>query len=67
MALRPICAQLPTSACESIIVPSPTYAPAFTNIGGMHTTSRPMWQPSRILDPPGTIRTLSLTAKCRTG
>src|SRR4051794_10998796 len=49
--LRPICAQLPTSACESIIVPSPTYAPALIYIGGMQVTPLPMKQPSRILDP----------------
>ena len=38
----PTCAQLPTSACESIMVPSPTYAPTFTNIGGMQITPRPI-------------------------
>ena len=40
--LRPTCAQLPTSACESIIVPSSTYAPTFTYIGGMQVTPRAM-------------------------
>ena len=35
---RPTCAHEPTSACESIMVPSPTYAPTLTYIGGMQTT-----------------------------
>ena len=34
----PICAHDPTSACESIIDPSPTYAPMLTYIGGMAMT-----------------------------
>ena len=38
----PTCAQLPTSACESIMVPSPTYAPALMYIGGMQVTPLPM-------------------------
>ena len=53
----PICAQLPTSACESTMVPSPTYAPALMYIGGMQVTPRPTKQPSRMLEPPGTMRT----------
>src|SRR5208282_228022 len=53
----PICAQLPTSTCESTSVPSPTYAPTLMYIGGMHVTLLPTKQPSRMLDPPGTIRT----------
>ena len=53
----PTCAQLPTSACESTMVPSPTYAPTLMNIGGMQVTPLPMKQPSRMLDPPGTMRT----------
>ena len=51
--LLPTCAHEPTSACESIIVSSPTYAPTFTNIGGMQITPRPMYAPSRMLEPPG--------------
>ena len=39
---RPICAQLPTSACESIMVCSSRYAPTLMNIGGMQTTPRAM-------------------------
>ena len=38
----PTCAQLPTSACESTMVPSPTYAPALMYIGGMQVTPLPM-------------------------
>src|SRR5579863_6966536 len=63
----PTCAQLPTSACESTIVPSSTYAPALMYIGGMQVTPLPMWQPSRMLDPPGTIRTPDSTVNCFTG
>ena len=37
----PTCAQLPTSACESTIVPSSTYAPALMYIGGMQVTPLP--------------------------
>ena len=33
------------------------YAPMFTYIGGMHTTLRSTNAPSRIVDPPGTMRT----------
>ena len=53
----PICAHDPTSAWESTSVPSSTYAPMFTYIGGMHTTLLAMNAPSRIVDPPGTMRT----------
>src|SRR5262249_3430501 len=49
------------------IVPSPTYAPTFTNIGGIHTTPRPRYAPSRTLDPPGTTRTPSAIETLRTG
>src|SRR3954454_1490178 len=52
----PTCAQLPISACESTMVPSSTHAPALMYIGGMQVTPLPMKQPSRILEPPGTIR-----------
>ena len=38
--LRPTCAQLPTSAWESTIVPSPTYAPTLMYMGGMQVTPR---------------------------
>ena len=37
----PICAQDPTSTCESTIVSSPIHAPTFTNDGGMTTTPGP--------------------------
>src|SRR5579885_943679 len=53
----PTCAQLPTSACESIIVPSPTQEPVLMYMGGMQVTPLPTKQPSRMLDPPGTMRT----------
>src|SRR5579885_348624 len=53
----PTCAQLPTSACESIIVPSPTHEPVLIYMGGMQVTPLPTKHPSRMLDPPGTIRT----------
>src|SRR6266542_323343 len=43
----PICAHEPTSAWLSIMVPSSTYAPTFTNTGGMHTTPQATWLPSR--------------------
>src|ERR1043166_7663229 len=43
------------------------YAPAFTNIGGMQTTPGATYAPSRIVDPPGTMRTLSLIVVGRTG
>src|SRR5580704_12183492 len=43
----PIWAQLPTSACESTMVPSPTHAPALMYIGGMQVTLLPMKHPSR--------------------
>src|SRR5437870_1216012 len=52
----PICAQLPISACESTIVPSPTYAPVLMYMGGMQVTPLPTKEPSRTLDPPGTMR-----------
>ena len=52
----PTWAQEPTSACESIIVPSPTQAPMFTYIGGMQMTPRARYAPSRIVEPPGTMR-----------
>ena len=63
----PICAQLPTSACESTMVPSPTHAPALMYIGGMHVTLLPMKQPSRMLEPPGTMRTPLAAVTCFTG
>src|SRR4051794_6059128 len=65
--LRPTCAQLPTSAWESTIVSSPTYAPTLMYMGGMQVTPRPTKQPSRMLEPPGTIRTPSLPSNCFTG
>src|SRR5512140_2582318 len=34
----PTCAHEPTSACESMVVLPPTYAPRFTSIGGMQMT-----------------------------
>src|SRR5581483_9471018 len=63
----PTCAHDPTSACESIIVPSSTYAPTFTYIGGMHTTEGARYAPSRTVEPPGTTRTRCSGEKCRTG
>src|ERR687884_2126967 len=63
----PICAHEPTSAWLSIIVPSPTYAPALTYIGGMHTTPGARYAPSLTEEPPGTIRTPSITVVGRTG
>ena len=39
------------------MVSSPTYAPTLMNIGGMQVTPLPTKQPSRMLEPPGTIRT----------
>src|SRR5271156_5330438 len=65
--LLPICAQLPTSACESTIVSSPTYAPTLMNMGGMHVTPLPTKQPSRMLDPPGTMRTPEVASNDFTG
>jgi hypothetical protein len=41
--------------------PSPTWAPMLMNIGGMQTTVRPTKAPSRIVDPPGTMRTPAAT------
>src|SRR5277367_1235868 len=38
------------------MVPSPTYAPTFTYIGGIHVTPAATWLPSRMLEPPGTMR-----------
>src|SRR5215471_12509389 len=63
----PICAQLPISACESTMVDSSTKAPTLINIGGMHTTPAPTYDPSRILDPPGTTRTHASKANVLTG
>src|ERR1043166_6479214 len=63
----PTCAHDPTRACESIIVPSSTYAPTFTYIGGMQITPLARYAPSRPDDPPGTIRTPSPTPNLRTG
>src|SRR5438045_3127234 len=63
----PICAHEPTRAWLSIIVSSPTYAPALTYIGGMHTTPGARYAPSRTLEPPGTMRTPSATVVGRTG
>ena len=57
----PICAHDPTSACESTSVPSSTYAPMLTYIGGMQTTLCATNAPSRIVDPPGTMRTPAST------
>src|SRR5580698_7868878 len=54
--LLPTWAQLPTSACESITVPSPTQAPALMYMGGIQMTPLPIKQPSRMLEPPGTRR-----------
>ena len=65
--LLPICAQLPISACESTIVPSPTYAPALMYMGGMQVTPAPTKHPSRTLEPPGTIRTPPATLNFFTG
>src|ERR1051326_8775003 len=42
----PVCAHEPTSACESIIVSSSTYAPTFTNAGGIITTFLPQLPPT---------------------
>src|ERR1700733_3401795 len=53
----PTCAQLPIRAFESTSVPSSTYAPTLIYIGGMQTTPLPIKLPSRMLEPPGTIRT----------
>src|SRR5215207_2449276 len=64
---RPICAHEPTSAWLSIIVPSPTYAPALTYIGGMQTTPGARYAPSRTDEPPGTMRTPSDTVVGLTG
>src|SRR6185503_12305235 len=63
----PIWAQLPTSACESTMVPSPTYAPVLMYMGGMQVTPLPTKQPSRILEPPGTMRTPDCAVNCFTG
>src|SRR5689334_16498661 len=63
----PTCAHEPTSACESIIDPAPTYAPTLMYIGGMQTTPGATNAPRRTDDPPGTIRTLSATRKRRGG
>ena len=37
------------------------YAPMFTYIGGMQTTLDATYAPSRIVDPPGTMRTPAAT------
>src|SRR5947209_1772040 len=63
----PTWAHEPTRAWLSIIVPSSTYAPALTYIGGMHTTPGARYAPSRTLEPPGTMRTPSITVVGRTG
>src|SRR5271156_70267 len=36
---------------------SPTYAPTLMNMGGMQVAPLPTKQPSRMLEPPGTMRT----------
>ena len=36
-------------------------------MGGMHVTLLPMKQPSRMLEPPGTMRTPLAAVKCFTG
>ena len=54
----PTCAQEPTVAQVSTIVPSPTHAPMLTKLG-ISTTSLPTWQPRRAIAP-GTTRTPSL-------
>src|SRR5579885_281550 len=63
----PTCAHEPTSAWLSIIVPSSTYAPALTYIGGMQTTPAARYAPSRTDEPPGTMRTPSMIVVGRTG
>src|SRR5256885_11889174 len=63
----PTCAHEPTSAWLSIMVPWSTYAPTFTYIGGMQTTPGATYAPSRMLDPPGTMRTPSASVVGRTG
>jgi hypothetical protein len=54
--LAPTCAHEPTSAWESMSVCSPTQAPMFTYIGGMQMTPGARYAPSRIAEPPGTMR-----------
>src|ERR1700730_2623525 len=63
----PICAHDPTSACESIIEPSSTYAPTLINIGGMQITDAATYAPRRTDDPPGTTRTRSATVNFLAG
>src|SRR5579872_7292174 len=63
----PICAHEPTSACESTIVPSSTYAPTLMNMGGMQMTEGATYEPTRTDDPPGTTRTRSSTVNLRAG
>src|SRR5215207_4178836 len=63
----PTCAHDPTSAWLSIIVPSSTYAPALTYIGGMQTTPAARYAPSLTEEPPGTMRTPSMMVVGRTG
>ena len=53
----PTWAHEPTRACESIIVPSSTYAPMFTYAGGIMITDGARYAPVRTLLPPGTILT----------
>ena len=53
---EPTCAHDPINACESTSVPSRTYAPMLMYIGGMQTTDRATYAPSRIVEPPGTMR-----------
>ena len=52
--LVPTCAQEPTEAQVSIIVPSPTLAPMFTKLG-ISTTFLPICAPRRTIAP-GTAR-----------
>ena len=59
----PTCAQEPTSAWESIIEPSSTYAPILTYAGGIMITEGARYAPLLTELPPGTIRTLSSTVK----
>ena len=54
----PTCAQLPTVAHVSTIVPAPTCAPMLTKLG-ISTTSLPMYVPRRTIAP-GTTRAPSL-------
>src|SRR3982074_488903 len=62
----PTCAHEPTNAWLSIILAASTYAPTFTYIGGMQITPDATYAPSRMLDPPGTMRTPSWSVVGRT-